>query len=182
LVATTDPASGAPRLLVAQEGSPFLILNVDPAATAHFQIEFNSAQFLNPLWGEPTGYGCIAYNTMTRFPVSADAKDDLFLVGFEVSMPGRPADSYAKWNHQAHFLVRQPSGAYSVRVVEDASASPAPVLLSTRTIVPSPFAGDPAGTLYAGGFDANQNQLMPVHNTGWIYRGRLREESAPAAR
>jgi hypothetical protein len=30
LVATVDQASGATHLLVAQEGNPFLILNVDP--------------------------------------------------------------------------------------------------------------------------------------------------------
>ena len=35
-------------------------------------------------------------------------------------------------------------------------------------MIQSPFASDPAGTVYAGGFDCNS---VRVHNTAWIYRG-----------
>jgi hypothetical protein len=32
----------------------------------------------------------------------------------------------------------------------------------------SQFSGDPAGTLYSGGYDAHTES---AHNTDWIYRG-----------
>jgi hypothetical protein len=174
LTKVIEPQSRAEHLLVAQEGSPFLVLNVDPAAPGAFNVEFESAAFFRRSWGEETGYGCIAYNDMPLIPVSNDPAENVNLIGFEVAFPNRPSDEYANWGHRAHYLTRTADAEYSVHVIRDERlAEPEPVLLSTRTMIASPFAGDAPGTLYAGGFDANQNNIRPVHNTGWIYKGTL---------
>jgi len=43
--------------------------------------------------------------------------------------------------------------------------------VSTRTLSVSPFTQDPDGTVFAGGFDANN---VPVHNSAWLCAGTLR--------
>jgi hypothetical protein len=48
-----------------------------------------------------------------------------------------------------------------------------------RALAVSPFASDPVGTVYAGGFDANNNL---VHNTAWLYRGISVEKVQPKVR
>jgi hypothetical protein len=54
-------------------------------------------------------------------------------------------------------------------VISDPSITPAPTLIATRAMAVSQFSGDPAGTLYSGGYDAH---FDPAHNTDWLYRGR----------
>jgi hypothetical protein len=53
-------------------------------------------------------------------------------------------------------------------VISDPSITPAPPLIATRAVAVSQFSGDPAGTLYSGGYDAHYD---PAQNTDWIYRG-----------
>jgi hypothetical protein len=45
---------------------------------------------------------------------------------------------------------------------------PTAELIATRTPIQSPFVEDPEGTLYAGGYDAGNQE---PHNTAWLYRG-----------
>ena len=66
------------------------------------------------------------------------------------------------------FLIRHCNGSYGFRTIVDPSITPPPPLISTRVIAPSQFTGDPAGTIYAGGYDAH---FDPAHNTDWIYKG-----------
>jgi hypothetical protein len=60
-------------------------------------------------------------------------------------------------------MIRHCNGSYDFRVI-----TLNPTLLATRALVVSQFPDDPAGTLYAGGYDAHDK---PAHNTDWIYRG-----------
>ena len=65
------------------------------------------------------------------------------------------------------FLIRHCNGTYDFRII-DAGLTPPATPISTRTMVVSQFPGDPAGTIYAGGFDAHST---PNHNTAWVYKG-----------
>ena len=68
----------------------------------------------------------------------------------------------------ASFLIRHCNGVYDFRTIVDPSITPPSPLISTRVMAVSQFKGDPAGTLYVGGYDAH---FDPSHNTDWIYRG-----------
>ena len=79
-------------------------------------------------------------------------------------------NAYENYYPPASFLVRYCNGTYSnLRPIVDPSITPALLLLATRALAVSQFSGDPAGTLYSGGYDAHYD---PAHNTNWIYRGR----------
>ena len=79
----------------------------------------------------------------------------------------------------ASFLVRHCNGAYDFQTIVDPSITPAPPLVATRALAVSQFPGDPAGTIYAGGFDAHS---LPAHNTDWIYRGVPNDEPPGSSR
>ncbi len=65
------------------------------------------------------------------------------------------------------FLVRHCNGTYGFQTITP-SITPAPSPIATRALAVSQFPGDPAGTIYAGGFDAHS---LPAHNTAWLYKG-----------
>jgi hypothetical protein len=67
--------------------------------------------------------------------------------------------------------VRDCKGSYTVNWVQDASLNPVPKLVAVRAISLSPFALDPVGTIYVGGFDAGNAPAQGVHNTAWLYKG-----------
>ena len=59
---------------------------------------------------------------------------------------------------------------YAVNVIPPCSVGgSSPTFLATRVIFPSPFAGDAAGAVYAGGFVAVPS--TPVTNTDWLWKG-----------
>ena len=62
-----------------------------------------------------------------------------------------------------NYLVRHCDGSYNIYAIHDLDP-----LRAIRSIVVSKFPGDPVGTLYAGGYDADN---QPAHNTNWVYRG-----------
>ncbi len=78
------------------------------------------------------------------------------------------ANDYESYYPTPSFLIRHCDGVYGFRTIVDPSITPAPPLLSTRALAASQFSGDPAGTLYGGGYDAHNE---PAHNTDWVYRG-----------
>jgi hypothetical protein len=65
-------------------------------------------------------------------------------------------------------IVRYCNGSYAFAPIVDPSITPTPRGLSTRALAPSQLRGDPAGTIYTGGYDAHSKA---AHNTDWIYRG-----------
>jgi len=167
---TVDNPSGTGQsLLLGLEDNPAKILRFDPQ-TDSLLTELNVAEFLTKQFGSHTGYAITAYNGMAAYPDPESGKQ-LYLIGFEAISHQYPRT----FGHQylvadAHFLIRKSTGVYELRKIEDLSISPAPSLVATRTMIVSPFADDPPGTIYAGGFDCNKNS---VHNSAWIYRGVL---------
>ena len=116
-------------------------------------LELNTANFIASNLGASAGYVVTAYNNMTVYPQSGTATCPDLLIGV-----GYPST----------MLIRHCNGTYDFQSIYDTSLSPVPAVLSPRSIVPSQFAGDPPGTLYAGGYDCHG---QPAHNTAWIYRG-----------
>ena len=58
-------------------------------------------------------------------------------------------------------------GSYDLRTIVDPSITPAPPPIATRALAVSEFTGDPAGTLYAGGFDTHSlRRTIPIGSTG----------------
>jgi hypothetical protein len=114
----------------------------------------------------------VAYNNMARYTRPSDGAGPagLLLGGYDAKLtsgglgPGHKAPG-------AYVLLRDPGGGYRCQQVLDPAITPAPALVATRAIIASPFADDPAGTVYAGGFDAGN--LTP-HNSAWLYRGTPR--------
>jgi hypothetical protein len=177
--AISNPDGQGQSLLLAMEDSPLLMIRVDPArrdasGMARAVVELNATRFLGRAWQTPTGYGIGAYNNMVSYP-DATGTCPSMLIGIEVATPSYSGNFYG-WNPFADVLVRRCDGTYQVQDIID-RARPEATLLSTRTMIVSPFAADPPGTIYAGGFDANSlntKQGAWIHNTAWIYRGTPR--------
>jgi len=173
LTCIADPAGSGPVLLVGLENNPCEIFRIDPHKTDaaggnKATLELDVSAFLTKALGTRAGYGIVAYNNMTEYP-DASKRFPSLLMGFEVFTPRASRTFGAKFlNPDAHYLVRDSDGNYTLREIQDLGITPKPQLESVRTIAVSPFASDPPGTLYAGGFDCNS---YPVHNTAWLYRG-----------
>jgi hypothetical protein len=99
--------------------------------------------------------GIVAYNNTIVYPYSGSASCPDIIAGSQI------------WSTQTksavNYVVRHCDGSYNVHAI------PASVhLTAIRSIVVSKFPGDPKGTLYAGGYDTDN---QPAHNTDWVYRG-----------
>jgi hypothetical protein len=131
-------------------------------------VELHTANYLASQLGAWVGYGIAAYNNMIVYPYSGTPSCPDLLIGLSI-VPTNYANAYENWYPTASYLVRHCNGTYDdVYSIVDPTITPAPPLLATRALVVSQFPGDPAGTLYAGGFDAHS---LPAQNTDWIYRG-----------
>jgi len=106
----------------------------------------------------------------TRQPVN--------LIGAWVAHPASPATPEGR---SSYFLIRHRDGTYEWSCVFD-PGFPAPSpgaggLRATRALRLSPFPEDGGRVFYLGGFDAVA-QAGPVwHNTAWIYRALLPDET-----
>ncbi len=99
--------------------------------------------------------GIVAYNNTIVYPYSGSAGCPDIIAGTQM---------YSKLTKTTlNYLVRHCNATYNVYAIPD----PNP-LRAIRTMVVSKFPGDPVGTLYAGGYDADN---APAHNTNWVYRG-----------
>jgi hypothetical protein len=131
-------------------------------------IEFNTTNYLAAQLGAWVDYAIVAYNNMIVYPGSGTTSCPTLLMGVSGVAPSYP-NAYEGYPPTASFLVRYCNGTYSnLLPIADRSITPAPSLIASRTMVVSQFSGDPAGTVYSGGFDAHYD---PAHNTDWIYRG-----------
>ena len=124
--------------------------------------------YLGTQLGTLVAYVISAYNNMIVYPRSRSTSCPDLLIGLGVINAANYANDYEGLYPTPSFLIRHCNGSYGFRTIIDPSITPAPPLLSTRALAPSQFPGDPAGTLYGGGYDAHS---MPAHNTDWIYRG-----------
>ena len=146
--------NGSGSMLIAALEGPGDIYDI-PLGGSQPTIELHTSNYVSTRLGRRTGYVIAAYNNMIVYPNSGSTSCRDLLIG--LWSPPTPS-----------FLVRHCNGAYGFRTMVDRSIVPAPPLLATRAIAVSQFSGDPAGTLYAGGYDAHG---MPAHNTDWLYRG-----------
>ncbi len=124
--------------------------------------------FLATELGAWVGYAIPAYNNMIVYPQSGSASCPDLLIGLGVVYASNYANAYQGYYPTASFLIRHCNGFYGFRTIVDPSITPAPPILSTRALAVSQFSGDPAGTLYGGGYDAHQ---LSAHNTDWVYKG-----------
>jgi hypothetical protein len=156
--------NGAGSMLIAGLEGPGNIYDI-PLDGSQPTIELHTGNFIASRLGVWVGYDTAAYNNMPVYSQSGTKQCPDLLIGLSV-VANYPQD-YEGWYPNPTFLIRHCNGSYSFRTV-DPSITPAPSPIATRTLAPSQFPGDPAGTLYAGGFDAHG---LPAHNTDWIYRG-----------
>ena len=99
--------------------------------------------------------GIVAYNNTIVYPYSGSTSCPDIIAGTQL------------WSTQTkttlNYLVRHCDGSYNIYAIHDSDP-----LRAIRSLVVSKFPGDPVGTLYAGGYDADNR---PAHNTNWVYRG-----------
>jgi hypothetical protein len=142
-------------------------------------IEVDMPEFISGQWGVKVTAGMGAYNEFLPYTLP-DTGETVWLFGFESAYSAAvakrlPPDFRLAENENPprHFDAR---AFYFIRRVKDGivnyeakeiSDPRKPTLISVRTIVVSPFAEDHGQAFYFGGYDCN---MIPSHNTAWIYR------------
>lgn len=168
----SNPSGQGQSLLVSVEDEPARIYRIDLAASdaggPKSTLELNVASFLSEALGTKATFAIAAHNDMTKYAVPGGGCPRL-LMGVEARTPDAPETlGTLKYRPFANFLVRACDASYSLQEIFDPRIVPKPWLGAVRSLAPSPFAADPAGTLYAGGFDTH---FSPAHNTAWLYKG-----------
>ncbi len=170
LTCAPSPTGQGQVLLAAVEGTAGRIIRVDPHDGSE-ATDLDLHDFLGKAWGMDVGYTIAAYNDMTE--VRDNHGEDVLLIGLEAFIPPEtqvPAGhrlfnpGRGRLEGDAWYLIRSPNGNYDLRRIPP---RPGQAMVSTRSIVASPFHGD---AIYFGGFDANK---APAHNTAWIVRATL---------
>jgi hypothetical protein len=173
LTSIRDPSSEGEILIASVEDNPARIYRINPhvndgAGGYGGTLELNVSRFLTEALGTRATYAGIAYNDTTAYP-DDDGHCSRLLIGLEVITPNAPNTfGSLRFSPNAYYLVRNCNGAYMLREIQDKHISPKPELVAVRALALSPFADDPPGTVYAGGFDTNR---VEVHNTAWVYKG-----------
>jgi hypothetical protein len=166
LTAIPNPDGPGELLLVTLEHKPGLVFRVDPR-TGKSIIEANISTQLSQLLSTRVGYVIAGYNDMVLYEPAGRSRTPTVLMGMECTTPMLPGGLGA-FNPNPRLLIRRPNGRYSFEEVFDRTLKPRPMLVSMRSLINSPFAEDPPGTVYVSGYDCNEK---PAHNTAWIYRG-----------
>jgi hypothetical protein len=184
LTSIANPSGSGQVLLASVEDDPSRVYRIDPNAvdaSGHYRatLDLDVTAFLTQALGTEASYVGLAYNDTTEYTDSVGRCSYRF-IGLEVITP-RAAETFSKdhFNSDAHYLIRDCGGNYVLQEIQDLQIVPKPVLVSVRALAVSPFASDPIGTVYSGGFDANNN---PVHNTAWLYSGIPVEKDQPRVR
>jgi hypothetical protein len=143
-------------------------------------VELNMLNYLSTQKGAWVGYVIPAYNNMPVYPQSGTTSCPDLLIGLGLLSVGKNSpNNFQGYLPDAFLMVRHCNGSYDdPQTIVDPSISPKPTILSTRALAVSQFPGDPAGTIYAGGFDAHS---LPAHNSAWLYRGRPTNRSSQVA-
>lgn len=162
--------NGGRSLLIAVEDRPTRVLRVDltrkdSGGTYPGTVDMDVSALLSEKLHTNATYGITAYNNMATLPGPNGCTR--YAMGVEANTPRDPK-AYLGHLAGAYMLIRECDASYTLHEVVDTSLSPKPSIESLRAVIPSPFADDPAGTLYAGGYDCN---AKPAHNTAWLYRG-----------
>jgi hypothetical protein len=169
LTSIADPTGAGEVFLVAAEGTQGRVLRIAPLDRYSAATDLDVLSFAAEELNTTVEAVIVAYNNMTRYIRTSDdaGPPGLLIGGYDAKTTSGGLGSQHK-APGAYVLLRDPAGGYRGQEVLDPAIIPTPALVSTRTIIESPFADDPAGTVYAGGFDAGN--LTP-HNSAWLYRG-----------
>jgi poly(A) polymerase len=172
LTTVPNPGGAGQVLLAAVEGTASRIVRVDPVDGSEV-TEIDLQSFLGRSWGMEVSYTISAYNNMAK--VHDPQGNDVLLIGLEAFIkresPVPTGHTVSNFGHgqletDAWYLVRRANGNYDLRRIPDRSDQS---MVSTRSIVASPFPGD-NDAIYFAGFDANK---APAHNTAWIVRSTI---------
>jgi hypothetical protein len=131
-------------------------------------VELYAANFLSSQLGTWVAYGIAAYNNMAVYPESGTTSCPDLLIGVGVLGTTKYTNDYQGLYPTASFLIRHCDGLYNFQTIVDPSITPPPATISTRVMAVPQFSGDPAGTIYVGGYDAH---FDASHNTNWLYKG-----------
>jgi hypothetical protein len=131
-------------------------------------VELYASNFLSSQLETWVAYGIAGYSNMIVYPESGTKSCPDLLIGVGVLVTTNYADDYQGLYPTTSFLIRHCNGVYDFQTIVDPSITPSPPLISTRVMAVSQFSGDPAGTIYVGGYDAH---FESSHNTDWIYKG-----------
>ena len=157
--------NGAGSMLIAGLEGPGDIYDI-PLDGSQPTIELNMANYL---W-DPVGHlGWVRHYRVQQHDRLSAIRIDKLPRSSHWSQRLAPnyAGDYEGYYPNPSFLIRHCNGAYGFQTI-DPSITPAPSPIATRALAVSQFPGDPAGTIYAGGFDAHS---LPAHNTDWLYKG-----------
>jgi hypothetical protein len=163
-------------LIAALEGDSPDIYDI-PLDGSQPSIELHTANYLATQLGTWVGYGIAAYNNMIVYPESGSTTCPDLLLSLSI-VATNYVNAYENYYPTPSFLVRHCNGSYDFQTIVAPSITPAPSQIATRALAVSQFPGDPAGTIYAGGFDAHNLQ---AHNTDWLYRGIPTKASSQVA-
>ncbi len=163
LMTIPHPSGQGECMMAALEGEQARIVQLDPGDGYRATLDLDVLEFLGQQWGRRPGYAIVAYDDMTPVPLAGNGGTAL-LVGIEATYSDQH-DTHPKdgWQPEGRYLVRYPDRRYELRQISDPTLQPMPRLVSTRTIVVSPF---DRKVLYFGGYDPNS---LPAHNTGWVF-------------
>jgi hypothetical protein len=172
LTTVARPGGAGQALLAAVEGTASRIVRVDPLDGSEV-TELDLQSFLDKSWGMDVSYTIAAYNNMAK--VRDLQGSDVLLIGLEAFIKREspvPAGhtvsniGHGQLESNAWYLIRRANGNYDLRRIPDRSEQS---MVSTRSIVASPFQGD-SDAIYFAGFDANK---APAHNSAWIVRSTI---------
>jgi hypothetical protein len=159
--------SGSGSMLIASLEGPGDIYDI-PLDGSQPTIELHMSNYLSTQLSTWTSYNIAAYNNMIVYPDSGSQKCPDILIGLGVIVAENYPNNYQGLYPNPSFVVRHCNRTYDFQPIVDQNLWPQTWSLSTRAIAVSEFPGDPLGTIYAGGYDANQKS---AHNTDWVYRG-----------
>ena len=158
--------SGSMLIVSLQSGpNPIYDLPLDGSTPI---VELYASNFLSTQLETWVAYGIAGYSDMIVYPESGTTSCPDLLIGVGALVTTNYADDYQGLYPTTSFLIRHCNGTYDFQTIVDPSITPSPPLISTRVMAVSQFSGDPAGTIYVGGYDAH---FDPAHNTDWIYKG-----------
>ena len=145
-------------------------------------IELDMPEFLTEQRGVKVFGALAAYNEFLPYAMP-DTGETVWLFGFESSYSAAVAKKLPHdfrlyendkpprhFEARAFYFIRSVKNGvvrYETKEISDHSNS---ILIATRAIAISPFADDHGRAFYFGGFDCN---LIPSHNTSWIYRAEI---------
>lgn len=175
LTAIPDPAGNGQVLLAAVEGNQARIVRIDPRDGSE-TTDLDLGAMLDRAWQTRVSYVIAAYNDMVALRDRSGG--EALLIGLEAFIPpGAPRppghvvlDVVHGLEGGAWYLIRRANGSYDLHQVMASLPGIGTALVSTRTAVASPFAGD--ASVFLGGYDANGTA---AHNTAWIVRAPLAE-------